>query len=50
MKKYNKLQIILAIVTVAATIASVVATAIVYFEKRKKDAQALEDYLDGSIL
>ena len=50
MKRDKKLQIILAIVMVAATIASMVSTAIVYFEKRKKDATDLEKYLDGSIL
>lgn len=50
MRKNERFHVIIAIVTVAATIASVVATAIVYFEKKKKEVKELEDYLDGSIM
>lgn len=50
MRKTNRLHVIMAIVAVAATVASVVASVIVYFEKKKRDAKELEDYLDGSIM
>lgn len=50
MKKCNRFSILIAIVTIAATIAAAVATAIVYFEKKKKDEEELQEYLDNSII
>ena len=49
MKRDNKLGVIIAIVVTAATIAASVATAIVYFEKKRKDDEDLKHYLDCSI-
>lgn len=49
MKRDSKLGVIIAIVATAATIAASVATAIVYFEKKRKDDEDLKHYLDCSI-
>ncbi len=50
MRKCNRFSLLITIVATAATIAAAVATAIVYFEKRKKDERDLEEYLDYSII
>ena len=50
MKKNNRFHVIIAVVTIAAVIASAVASASVYFEKKKRDVKELENYLDGSIM
>lgn len=49
MKKPNKLGVLVAIVSIAATVAAAVATILVLFEKKKKDEEELEHYLDCSI-
>ena len=49
MKRNDKFGLIIAIVATAATIAAAVATAIVYFEKERKDDEDLDHYLDCSI-
>ena len=49
MKRNDKFGLIIAIVATAATIAAAVATAIVYFEKKRKDDEDLDHYLDCSI-
>ena len=49
MKKFNKLSVLITIVTVAATVAAAVATILVFHEKKKKDEEELEHYLDCSI-
>ena len=47
MKKCNRFSVLIAI---AATIAAAVATAIVYFEKKKREERELQEYLDNSII
>ena len=49
MKRNDKFGLIIAIVATAATIAADVATAIVYFQKKRKDDEDLDHYLDCSI-
>ena len=49
MKRNDRFGLLIAIVATAATIAAAVATAIVYFEKKRKDNEELEHYLDCSI-
>lgn len=49
MKRNDRFGLLIAIVATAATIAAAVATAIVYFEKKRKDDAELDRYLDCSI-
>lgn len=49
MRRYNKWGLIICIAATAATIAAAIASAIVYFEKKKRDQEDLEHYLDCSI-
>ena len=49
MKSKESFSAVLTIVSIAAFIAAVVASAIIFFEKRKKENEELDRYLEGSI-
>lgn len=49
MKHCSKLGWIIGIISFVAVIAAAVATLVVYLEKKKKDEEDLEHYLDCSI-
>ena len=49
MKKGNTLILILAMVSVAVTVAAAVSGIMLYLDRKKKDEEGLEHYLDCSI-
>lgn len=48
-RECGALCLIVMLVSFVACIAAVVASAVVYFEKRKRDEEDLDVYLDGAI-
>ena len=49
MKHCNKFRWLIGILSLAAVVAATVAAGVVYLEKKKKDEEDLEHYLDCSI-
>jgi preprotein translocase subunit SecD len=49
MKKHSCFRFIITIVTIAVTIGAAVASFVVIFERKRRDEEELERYLDGAI-
>ena len=49
MRNKNRSGLVIVISAIAAIIAAIVASTIVLFEKRKRDDEELDQYLEGSI-
>lgn len=49
MKSKENFSAVFTIVSIAAFIAAIVASAIVFFEKRRREDEELDRYLEGSI-
>ena len=49
MKKCNKAGLIIGIVTIAAAVATAVTAILLFLDRKKKDEEELERYLDCSI-
>ncbi len=49
MKKYSKFALVLGIISAVAAIATALTAILLYADKKKKDEEELEHYLDCSI-